>query len=645
VELQATDSGTATPAGQAEPSEIDLFESEDEVQLGSDDQTSAANNALRALSRASRSYLIYDSQNQAIRGFLQAVSDAFSAYQERFGDMRLEVRPFELMLDGQTVYVEREREGSLAFKLFRDGVRRLNIGRQADWDELTRLLEVISVRYVGIHQNPADDDMVTLLWKAGFQNIKFEAVEGFIPDDDEVLEGPQAGVAELQQVHKAGELAGQRVPRDFDLPAPELPEPVPPSFQDIELEDRIRIIGEDTSATLPETTVNLIRELLAPAADPTDPLNFSEMTSLLREIRGFLLAEDQLEKLLTLFRMVTDYRNTMETDQEAVDRVLAGFVDERALSKLIRSVPRDAHEPPKAFFELLDQMTSDPIPALLDILERERGAHERRICRTLIQYFLPERSEDVLERLQGASGAIATDLLHLLAKGAPEAAHQALTGVVRSGDSELQLAFLKLARDVDMGPQIRSVLVMLLHSPEEEVRMRTLRFIVDQGEEAAFPVIRAEANKRLSKASEREVCGIGETLAQLNGTRAMKLFNEWMSIEGFWQRLFWGRSFLVRHVPRLAESLRRFVPSPYSQPVIMAVTSGLIHIDQVAAREMLADITSHPDVRIAKVAREVVRGQHKAKLGAGKGPEEGVEEGKVVEAKDSPSDSRGDRES
>ena len=81
---------------------------------------SAANAALLALARASRSILIYQPRSDSVR---QVLSDYKTRMREALegGDIELEVRPFELVLAGEIVYLDRDRDRSLAFFLFRDG--------------------------------------------------------------------------------------------------------------------------------------------------------------------------------------------------------------------------------------------------------------------------------------------------------------------------------------------------------------------------------------------------------------------------------------------------------------------------------------------------------------------------------------------
>src|SRR5438093_2625240 len=135
------------------------------------------------LAATARSFLLYDAGNEAINRFLSALLDSLVQTLQSEGQIVLAVHPYELKLEDQPVYLNRDRERSLAFRLHRDGVRSLTLRKGFDAEELTRLLEILSIRYTGINQR--EDDMVTLLWKARFEHLDVATVEGIVPERTE----------------------------------------------------------------------------------------------------------------------------------------------------------------------------------------------------------------------------------------------------------------------------------------------------------------------------------------------------------------------------------------------------------------------------------------------------------------------------
>src|SRR5438477_5678157 len=163
----------------------------EEAHLGGTPAGRAANTALRAFSKAARAFTLYDAQNEAVRRFLQDYKDGLDAFLGAHGALELEVRPFELALRGEVVHAEKDREKSLASRLFRDGIRRLAIQPGATWEEELKLLEVLSVRFIGVRQQ--EEDVVTLLTRAAFRFISFGASSGLVAEkEDEAVEAAPA---------------------------------------------------------------------------------------------------------------------------------------------------------------------------------------------------------------------------------------------------------------------------------------------------------------------------------------------------------------------------------------------------------------------------------------------------------------------
>lgn len=529
---------------------------EGEARLGSSERTRLAGDGIRALAKASRSYLIYDPGNAAVRGFIEDVRATFERFFNAHGDMELTVRPFELMLDNEAVYLERDRERSLALKLFRDGVRKLILTRDTDWGELTRLLEILSIRFVGVRMN--EDDITTLLWKAGFAHIRVEAVEGFVPDDndDDVQVGAVGGVTQARQSAerifstssaRVGDVASMRVPDDFDLPMPRLPPPVRLQYlrlNDVALED---LRAETDSTQLPEATLHVVRELMEVAASPTDPLTFEETEHFVREVRDFLLAEDRMDALLVLYDDLARFRERAPAERERIDVLLSGFVDPAAVRRLIRSVPKDLAEPPERLMQLLSRVPGDVLKMFFELLESERDDHSRKIVRYLIAQRLPDRARDVVERFRASPGPVAADLLRVLTNAVPDAATQLVTQLMAGSDTEVQHEFLRLSSDMPPSSHLRGLLTMMLNATSLDVREHALETIAARGEKGAFPTLQRHAEARADAgASSNEMAAVGRAMARVDGARAFEVFKEWVEPKGFFKKLFNAKPLVAR---------------------------------------------------------------------------------------------------
>jgi hypothetical protein len=540
---------------------------EDEVSLGEDDQTKTANAALRALARASRAYLIYDARNEIIKTFLGNLKDAFERYAVTYGDLPLEVRPFELALHHKVVYLERDRERSLAFKLFRDGVRNLTIRSGVTWEELTALLQILSIRYIGVRLN--EDDILTLLWKAGFTHIEVEAVEGFIEDDEEETQdgaATGAALAELQASLGAGanpdasadvtfddEQMGDAVggggaslkaPPGFDLPAPELPPPIEPRRQFLPDGWLEELRNEAGSSGLAEEVLRLIDYLLRGIQDPVEYLVWDDARHFLREARDFLMSEGEIDYLLRYQDLLSWFAGAPELDDDTGDAaraLLQGFADEAALRRILRSIPMSVVEPPEEYRRLLTAAAGDTLAILFDLLDNERSHHLRRIVRQLIEGFLPDRGADVIEKFRSSEGEVAADLLRVMVGKDPELARQSFRGIVQGDDNELKVEFLRQAQAGTLQADLRGHLMQLLTAPEPRIRVRALKVIAMAGERGAFQPLLRRCEDVVKRSNEDlELDAYGRAMAHIDPIQALEVFREWGKPLGRFQVLITG---------------------------------------------------------------------------------------------------------
>ncbi len=502
-----------------------------EARVGATPLAADVNAALVALSRAARSFLLYDPRNAAVRSFLEDLQARMQGALAH-GPMALEVRPFELTLKGtgEVVYLERDRERSLAFRMFRDGVRGLSLHPAVEWEEVLKLLEVLSIRYTGVRQQ--EDDIVTLLWKAGFQHIEVEAVEGFVPDE----EMPEPGMdGESGGLAAATKRYGNRVafPRDRDQPLPAPLDPVATAWADLPPEALDALREEDSSRALGRDVVRVVTEMLSVIADPTDPTTLADLLPFLGEARGFLLAEGQLPLLVDLVRAL---RSAVVEDPTQLDTVLAGFADRAALGHILHSVPHGVTSAPAELVDLLDQIPADHLTHLIDLLSEERGDGARSAARQLIARYTPRRASYVLGRLRKADPAVARDLLRACSEALPDEAVDAAMDLARVEDGDLAREVLDVLERAPRRIEVTRALVGLLASPLEDVRIEAAGVLARRREQTGFDAIvkRLEGGGR--EVSPEEAAAFGRALARLSPAHAAEVLEKWVRPGGVLSR-------------------------------------------------------------------------------------------------------------
>ena len=494
---------------------------EEEVALGGTPAGKATNEALRSIARTARSFLIYDTRNDAIREFLGDMQNKLYAALKQYGEISLEIRPFEMVRGAEVVYLERDRDRSLAFRLFRDGVRRLTISPDVAWEEVLRLLEILSIRFTGVRQQ--EDDVVTLLLKSGFKSIEVSAVEGFVPDDDEYC-GDDASAGAARAVRKRRRAESHiDVPRDWDLPLPEFLEPVELSYQSLDKQALDDLREEGSSKNLPVVTVRLLLEMLKVVNDPTDPTGPEDIDGLVQEVRDFLLAESQLSSVLNLIQQVEEF----VSNPEQREALVASFTSERAVRKIISSLPKSVTEPPPELITILDLSPINHLPVLIQILNVERRQSSRSVLRSLLGRYVEDQSEKVISSLKDFEDSVALDLMDALFEKNQEFGHAIIWDLRETESPAVLHKILNMLIELGATYKYKSWLLDLLQNTKVEgVRAKVLGLIGHLAERELFEVLEKILLTDWNL-SEEEATLLGENLVKSHAGRAKVLFIDW----------------------------------------------------------------------------------------------------------------------
>jgi len=133
---------------------------------------------LRLLVKAQKALRLYQTGNAVSERLQAELFSTLSTHLDDFGSFTLTVREFRILLGGEAVYEGTDRNDSLAFLLFRDGIRQLTFGPGLTPNELHRFLTCLN--RVAVLANE-QDDLVTLFWEEDFKAITVYAARTLFP--------------------------------------------------------------------------------------------------------------------------------------------------------------------------------------------------------------------------------------------------------------------------------------------------------------------------------------------------------------------------------------------------------------------------------------------------------------------------------
>ncbi|MFQ6046267.1 MAG: hypothetical protein ACE5PT_07910, partial [Gemmatimonadales bacterium] len=130
---------------------------------------------MQVLVKGLRAVQLYMPNNPVYQTAIKNLRAAFEPLWRETAELSLTVTETDLSLDGHVVLSQPAKSESIAWVLFKDGVRRLVLSPGVEDDEIVRFLNVIhKVRNL---PPDADDDLLTLLWEQDFQELRYDFVE------------------------------------------------------------------------------------------------------------------------------------------------------------------------------------------------------------------------------------------------------------------------------------------------------------------------------------------------------------------------------------------------------------------------------------------------------------------------------------
>jgi hypothetical protein len=491
----------------------------DDPVLGDTELSRLTSKALIAFTKASRACLLYDFDNDAVGEFLRELDIRLEKALVH-GPMELDVHPTTMLRDGEVVYREHDREKSLAFRLYRDGVRTLRIRPSISWEEIIRLVGVLSIRFTGIRQQ--EDDIVTMLWKAGFDHIELEAVDRYTPADDELTD-----TASTKTPHDRISTEFWEMCSSFDHPLPDIADPSELCYRSVTDEELDALRQLDNAAALPALCGRLVDLLMLAITVPVDPMDARLATPMICDIRDHMIAEGLDQALLELMRTV-HHNVERVANPEGRAGLMKVLVDARAFARMM-DPSIESGELSSILVEVVSMTPPEEFEVLLEVLASRWTGPGREMGRKILAAALGKHPERLGQLVEETTGILSGDLLELTAEYDADGAVDVALACLQRDDRPSRHKALELLRRLPYRSEVgRELTTRTLDSDDTEDRRLAAIVLASKNEKRALPkLLRLLREGAAADRDVREIETLAVALAQLDQKRAFEVFHEW----------------------------------------------------------------------------------------------------------------------
>jgi HEAT repeats len=558
-------------------------------------RTSAVRELMRLLVKTQKAHRLYDARNAVAERLESELFERLGRFVTDEGEIHLVVQESQLRSEDEVVYESSDRNDSLAFLLYRDGIRRLSFGAGLELEELRAFLSCLN--RVALLSND-QDDLVTLLWEQDFHAIRYFAIEEL--SENESYPRLQDQLATSAGREGSGGEPGEAVSLDLEQPVSTVPVEAC-RLEAIEIEALQQELASEEKAPFRQNVSELALELVLLE---TDEAAQAEIGRNLLDIVERLIADGDLFELAGIHEHV-DGLATMVFRAEAGIQKLASDLT-RALSEpkrieAILEMVESVHAPkPDTLTAFLVRLGPSTGASLLPWMGRFSSPAYRRAVTSALLFFeggglsildtalpLGGPPEDPKDRMRHRQ--FVREAVHAISRHGASEALPRLERLLKATDPETRReSFVAATRYGEEG--VLTLCLERVADGDSEVRQVALDTLVRRGRPELGLLIleRSLANPRFREHSLNEKRRLFAAVAKITGEAALDPF----------RRLL------------LAKEDRWFA-SQKDRQFAEAAAHGIRVVGTPGARRILEECAQNgPRLARAACARELEGGKH-----------------------------------
>jgi hypothetical protein len=355
-----------------------------------DEELASAADLIRSLLKAIKAYKLYQTNNPALTKQLEDLTTKFTAHLDRYQTLNLQVGEYKLFFDGKPIYESPDMKESLAFLLYKDGVREIRFLRGLEDHEISDFLDVIRRNE---QASRLEDDIVTLLWEKDFAHISYFATDEFTESNavhlpasyDEI----QAGLEFSPDSERATDAEPEEESEEaatLSVPAEMLAAPVrdqretftkhfQPTPEEVDLINRQ--INQEANIHFVSTLVDNLTEILLHLGEDLEP--YENMVTFFDRALEFLLLKGEFQTAGRILKTLREILNSMALKDNqifAINRIFECVGSSRMIELAAQTLKHEGFldlNTGRDFFDLLPKSAIEPLCNMLPQLESPKA--------------------------------------------------------------------------------------------------------------------------------------------------------------------------------------------------------------------------------------------------------------------------------
>jgi hypothetical protein len=483
---------------------------------------------LTLVGKALRAVQLYLPNNPVYQRALENVRVACRKIWAATDDLVLDVAETELRWEGSVVYSHDQKNESIAWTLFKDGVRSVTLRPGVEETEIVRFMQVM--HQARMLQAEAADDLLTLLWQEDFQLLAYTFRElSFDTPSIEPDQGApaQSAVDVRQQVEQEAPPQRESVSVDeFDTTLYFL--------EDHEIAYLQSEVEREYAQDLRHNVLSMLFDLLELQTYGTVR---AELISIVENFIPYLLGSGDFQSVAYILRelgvLLQRGREIIPEHRTALLAIPTRLSQPDALSQLLQSLDEaTVHPTEDELGELFKELKPEALLPLAGWVARLSNERVKSLVKRSAERLATQNPGEVLKALASPDAATALEMVRLAGRLRLAAAPDGMERLLVEGDRETKLAVVDALTSI-ASPTALRMLERAVDDSDRDVRIAAVRFLSSRGHRGALQRIEsAVTGTKLRHADLTEKMAFFEAYGAIAGTAGVPVLEKMLLPRG-----------------------------------------------------------------------------------------------------------------
>jgi len=458
---------------------------------------------MQVVSKGMRATQLYLPNNPVYQRAVENIRSAFRQIWQSTDDLIFDIGETEIRWEDNAVYSQDQRNESIAWTLYKDGVRSLTFKPGVEDAEIVRFLAVL--HQAKNLQADAADDLLTLLWAEDFQFVTYTfrelASENAVPIERSETSTEHMGGGGGTPGGEAGTTDPTALRRQVEEEAPPKREGLV-SVDDFDttlyfLDDKeIDYLHKEVER---EYAQDLRGNVLAMLFDLLELQTYgtvrAELISILENFIPYLLGAGDFRSVAFILReckvILQRARELIPEHRQVLEALPSRLSQTDALSQLLQSLDEaTSHPTEEDLSELFTELRADALGTLMGWLPKLHNERVRALVQASAERLAQTYAPEVLKALASTDPAVQLEMVRLAGRLKLPGAPDGMGPLLERGERDLKLAVVEALTTIG-SPSATRLLEKAIDDSERDVRITAVKFLAQRGHRNAFPRIEA----------------------------------------------------------------------------------------------------------------------------------------------------------